>query len=134
MVTFQRTQVIGAEFPDENTIRFNGIQEDHIYGMEISMKVRIEDGTILADSGQHETIHQFCLPPGDFGPSQGRRIIPAGSGMGQKGDAGDRPQGLRASGRDRHRVRQVPRFGRSVQGSDQGPKRKSGSESGRIPL
>ena len=41
MITFQRNQIIGAEFIDDQTLRFNGIQEDHIYGMEISMEVRI---------------------------------------------------------------------------------------------
>jgi hypothetical protein len=39
MITFNRSQVIGAEFPDADTVCFNGIQEDHIYGMEIQMEV-----------------------------------------------------------------------------------------------
>jgi hypothetical protein len=43
--------LVGAEFPDDETIRFNGIQEDHIYGMEIRMDVRISDGEILAIRG-----------------------------------------------------------------------------------
>ena len=51
MITFNRSQLVGAEFPDDDTIRFNGIQEDHIYGMEISMDVRIADGEILAIQG-----------------------------------------------------------------------------------
>ncbi len=51
MITFQRNQVIGAEFVDEDTVRFNGIQEDHIYGMEIQMEVRIADGVILKVHG-----------------------------------------------------------------------------------
>jgi hypothetical protein len=51
MITFNRSQLVGAEFPNEEIIRFNGIQEDHIYGMEISMDVRIADGEILAIKG-----------------------------------------------------------------------------------
>ncbi|MBI4763311.1 MAG: DUF2889 domain-containing protein [Deltaproteobacteria bacterium] len=62
MVTFQRTQVVGAEFPDDNTIRFNGIQEDHIYGMEISMEVRIKDGKILQISGNMKRYTNFVCP------------------------------------------------------------------------
>jgi hypothetical protein len=62
MITFQRTQVIGAEFPDEKTIRFNGIQEDHIYGMEISMSVNIEDGKILEISGNMKRYTNFVCP------------------------------------------------------------------------
>ena len=42
---------MGAEIVDEETIRFRGIQEDHIYGMEIEMDVRIPDGRILAIQG-----------------------------------------------------------------------------------
>ncbi len=52
MITFNRSQIIGAEFVDENIVRFNGIQEDHIYGMEIQMDVRIADGEILKISGE----------------------------------------------------------------------------------
>lgn len=62
MVTFQRTQVVGAEFLDDNTIRFNGIQEDHIYGMEISMNVRIDDGTILQIQGEMKRYTNFICP------------------------------------------------------------------------
>ncbi len=62
MITFQRTQLIGAEFPDEKTIRFNGIQEDHIYGMEISMLVNIEDGKILQISGTMKRYTNFVCP------------------------------------------------------------------------
>jgi hypothetical protein len=62
MVTFQRTQVVGAEFPDDNTIRFNGIQEDHIYGMEISMEVSIKDGKILQISGNMKRYTNFVCP------------------------------------------------------------------------
>lgn len=62
MVTFQRTQVIGAEFPDDQTVRFTGIQEDHIYGMEISMSVNIEDGKILEISGRMKRYTNFVCP------------------------------------------------------------------------
>ena len=51
MITFNRSQLVGAEFPDDDTVRFHGIQEDHIYGMEIGMDVRISDGQILAIQG-----------------------------------------------------------------------------------
>jgi hypothetical protein len=51
MITFNRSQLVGAEFPGDDIIRFNGIQEDHIYGMEIRMDVRIADGEILAIEG-----------------------------------------------------------------------------------
>ncbi len=51
MITFNRSQLIEAEFPDGETIRFSGVQEDHIYNMEISMEVRIADGTISSIDG-----------------------------------------------------------------------------------
>ena len=51
MITFNRSQLVGAEFPDDESIRFHGIQEDHIYGMEIHMDVRVADGRILAIEG-----------------------------------------------------------------------------------
>jgi hypothetical protein len=51
MITFNRSQVVGAEFPDESTVRFNGIQVDHIYSMEINMDVRITDREILTIEG-----------------------------------------------------------------------------------
>ena len=35
MITLSRSQLVGAEILDKETIRFKGIQEDHIYGMEI---------------------------------------------------------------------------------------------------
>jgi len=62
MITFNRSQVIGAEFPDEDTIRFNGIQEDHIYGMEINMDVRVTDGEILAIKGNMKRYTNFVCP------------------------------------------------------------------------
>ncbi|MBU2514313.1 DUF2889 domain-containing protein [bacterium] len=51
MITFNRSQLIGAEFVEEDIIRFNGIQEDHIYGMEVQMDVSIKKGRIIKVSG-----------------------------------------------------------------------------------
>jgi hypothetical protein len=62
MITFNRSQVIGAEFPDDTTIRFNGIQEDHIYGMEISMDVNITDGKIMKIDGNMKRYTNFVCP------------------------------------------------------------------------
>ena len=62
MITFNRSQVIGAEFPDEETVRFNGIQVDHIYSMEINMDVRISDGEILAIEGFMKRYTNFVCP------------------------------------------------------------------------
>jgi hypothetical protein len=61
MITLNRSHVISAEFPDEQTIRFNGIQDDHIYSMEITMDVRIADGEILAIEGKMKRYtNSFC--------------------------------------------------------------------------
>jgi hypothetical protein len=54
--------VIGAEFPDQDTVRFNGIQDDHIYSMEINMDVRIADGKILAIEGIMKRYTNFVCP------------------------------------------------------------------------
>jgi hypothetical protein len=62
MISFQRSQVVGAEFLDDNIIRFNGIQEDHIYGMEISMEVRIDDGKIIRINGNMKRYTNFVCP------------------------------------------------------------------------
>jgi len=62
MITFNRSQIIGAEFIDEETVRFNGIQEDHIYGMEINMDVRIDDGEILKIEGNMKRYTNFVCP------------------------------------------------------------------------
>ena len=62
MIGFQRNQIIGAEFIDEDIIRFNGIQEDHIYGMEISMDVRAADGEILKIGGNMKRYTNFVCP------------------------------------------------------------------------
>ena len=62
MITFNRSQVIGAEFPDEDTLKFNGIQVDHIYSMEINMEVRISDGVILSIEGFMKRYTNFVCP------------------------------------------------------------------------
>lgn len=62
MISFNRSQIIGAEFPDNETVRFNGIQEDHIYGMEINMEVRIQDGEILKIEGNMKRYTNFVCP------------------------------------------------------------------------
>ena len=62
MITFSRSQIIGAEFPDPETIRLRGIQEDHIYGMEIVMDVRIDTGEILAITGDMKRYTNFVCP------------------------------------------------------------------------
>jgi len=51
MITFSRSQVVGVEFPNEQTARFHGIQDDHIYSMEVEMDVRIADGVITTIRG-----------------------------------------------------------------------------------
>jgi hypothetical protein len=62
MISFSRSQLVGAEFPDQDTIRFQGIQEDHIYGMEIAMDVRIETGEILSIHGNMKRYTTFVCP------------------------------------------------------------------------
>ena len=62
MITFNRSQLIEAEFLNEETIRFNGIQQDHIYSMEINMDVRITDGQITAIEGLMKRYTNFVCP------------------------------------------------------------------------
>ena len=62
MITFSRSQLVGAEFPDDETVRFTGIQEDHIYGMEIAMEVRIGDGKVLKIDGNMKRYTNFVCP------------------------------------------------------------------------
>jgi len=62
MITFSRSQVIEAEFPDDNTVRFNGILQDHVYSMEINMDVRIADGQIMAIEGLMKRYTNFVCP------------------------------------------------------------------------
>jgi hypothetical protein len=54
--------LIEAEFPNNETIRFNGVQQDHIYSMEINMDVRIADGQILAIDGLMKRYTNFVCP------------------------------------------------------------------------
>jgi hypothetical protein len=62
MITFSRNQVIEAEFPDDDTIRFNGVLQDHIYSMEINMDVRVADGRIMAIEGLMKRYTNFVCP------------------------------------------------------------------------
>ena len=62
MITFNRSQIIGAEFPDDEIVRFNGHQVDHIYSMEINMDVRLSDGEILAIEGLMKHYTNFVCP------------------------------------------------------------------------
>jgi len=62
MITFSRSQVIRAEFLDDNTVCFNGIQEDHIYSMEVQIEVRISDGEILTVKGDMKRYTNFVCP------------------------------------------------------------------------
>jgi hypothetical protein len=62
LITFNRSQLIEAEFPNNETIRFNGVQQDHIYSMEINMDVRIADGQILAIDGLMKRYTNFVCP------------------------------------------------------------------------
>ena len=51
MISFSRNLLVGAEFVEENLIRFHGILEDSIYAMEIRLEVRIPEGIITAIQG-----------------------------------------------------------------------------------
>jgi hypothetical protein len=62
VITFSRSQVIAAEFPDAETVRFNGILEDHIYSMEINMDVQLADGRIMAIEGKMKRYTNFVCP------------------------------------------------------------------------
>ena len=93
MIGFQRNQLIGAEFIDEDTLRFNGIQEDHIYGMEISMDVRISDGNILKIDGNMKRYTNFVCP-------QAIPILQTAVGL-----------SLRESGWDKQVMREIGRKG-----------------------
>lgn len=62
MITFNRSQLIGAEFINDEIIRFNGIQEDHIYGMEIQMDVSIQEGRILKILGEMKRFTNDVCP------------------------------------------------------------------------
>jgi len=62
MITFSRSQLVGAEFTGDDTVRFQGIQEDHIYGMEITMDVRVSTGEILAVTGNMKRYTNYVCP------------------------------------------------------------------------
>ena len=79
MITFNRSQVITAEFPDEETVRFNGILEDHIYSMEINMDVHFADGKILAIEGIMKRYTNFVCP-------QAVPVLQTAIGMSLRGD------------------------------------------------
>ena len=83
MITFNRSQIIGAEFPDEKTIRFSGIQEDHIYSMEINMDVHIADGTILTIEGNMKRYTNFVCP-------EAVPVLQAATGMSLRKDGWER--------------------------------------------
>ena len=51
MITLSRSQIVGAELIDDETIRLNGLQEDHIYGMEVQLDVNIPTGEITSIKG-----------------------------------------------------------------------------------
>jgi len=93
MITFNRSQVIEAEFPDEKTVRFNGIQQDHIYSMEINMDVRIADGQILAIEGLMKRYTNFVCP-------QALPVLQAAVGI-----------SLREKGWDRRVMKEIGRLG-----------------------
>ena len=54
MIGFCRTVTITAELPDENTVRFRGLLEDHIYAMDLELVKKSWDKVI--DMGA-ETIY-----------------------------------------------------------------------------
>ena len=83
MITFSRSQVIEAEFPDDETIRFNGVQQDHIYSMEIQMDVRISDGQIMAIEGLMKRYTNFVCP-------QAIPVLQSAVGMSLRDDDWDR--------------------------------------------
>lgn len=47
MISLKRTQTVGAHFVSETVARFFGQQEDHIYGMEVTLDVDVATGEIL---------------------------------------------------------------------------------------
>ena len=83
MITFNRSQIIGAEFPDDETIRFNGVQVDHIYSMEINMDVRISDGEILTIEGLMKRYTNFVCP-------EAMPVLQNAVGMSLRNDGWDR--------------------------------------------
>ena len=51
MISFSRTMLVSGEFLEENLLRLHGILEDHIYGLEILMDIRLPEGVIAAIQG-----------------------------------------------------------------------------------
>jgi hypothetical protein len=51
MISFSRTMLVSGEFPEENLLRLHGILEDHIYGLEIRVDIRLPEGVIAAIQG-----------------------------------------------------------------------------------
>jgi hypothetical protein len=93
MITFNRSQLIEAEFLNEETIRFNGIQQDHIYSMEINMDVRLTDGQITAIDGLMKRYTNFVCP-------QALPVLQATVGI-----------SLREEGWDRRVMKEIGRLG-----------------------
>ncbi|CAB1078723.1 PHP C-terminal domain protein [Olavius algarvensis Delta 1 endosymbiont] len=93
MKTFSRSQIIGAEFPNEQTVRLKGLQVDHIYSMEINMDVRISDGEILAIEGLMKRYTNFVCP-------QALPVLQSAVGM-----------SLREAGWDRRIMKEIGRQG-----------------------
>ncbi len=93
MITFSRSQVIEAEFSDDKIVRFNGIQQDHIYSMEINMDVRIADGQIMAIEGLMKRYTNFVCP-------QALPVLQSAVGL-----------SLREEGWDRRVMKEIGRLG-----------------------
>ena len=93
MITFNRSQLIEAEFLNEEIIRFNGIQQDHIYSMEINMDVRLTDGQITAIEGLMKRYTNFVCP-------QALPVLQATVGI-----------SLREEGWDRRVMKEIGRLG-----------------------
>ncbi len=51
MISFSRTMLVSGEFLEENLLRLQGILEDHIYGLEIRVDIRLPEGVIAAIQG-----------------------------------------------------------------------------------
>ena len=83
MITLNRSHLISAEFPDENSIRFNCLQEDHIYRMDIEMDVRIDDGRILAIEGRMQRYTNTICP-------QAETVLQNAVGMSLRADSWER--------------------------------------------
>lgn len=83
MITFNRSQIIEAEFPDDEIVRFTGHQIDHIYSMEISLDVRLSDGEILAVEGLMKRCTNFVCP-------QAIPVLQTAVGMSLREDGWDR--------------------------------------------